>query len=265
MNIGASNLRSTLLRRKAPQIIAASIIIIIAVYVSFEFLEDVVIEGAPLTSGPLVSAIISFTGNVKDTVSSWGYPGIFGLMILESSSLPVPSEVILPFSGYLVSTGQLNFLETVVVATVAAIVGSLIDYYIGLKGIEALTKRKVLGRALLSMDQLTFAGKWFSKYGALAIFLGRLIPGVRTLISFPAGAAKMPLPKFLVYTTAGCLLWNSILIYVGYYLGKKWAEVASVSHYILIAVIGALAVVIIGYLVRRRRKRMEQSKIKETN
>ena len=254
------SLRVTKLRRKAPQIITAAIIIIIAVYVSFEFLEDVFYEGSSLTSGPLVSAIISFTGNIKHTVSLWGYPGIFGLMILESSSLPVPSEVILPFSGYLVSTGQLNLWITIIVATVAAIVGSLIDYYIGLKGIEVLSKRRVLGRVLFSMDQLAFADKWFSKHGSLMIFLARLIPGIRTLISFPAGAAKMPITKFLIYTTAGCILWNSLLIYVGYYLGNNWTEVASVSHYILIAVAVALAVVISGYLIGRRRKRKALSK-----
>jgi membrane protein DedA with SNARE-associated domain len=202
-----------------------------------------------------VSAIISFTSNVKNTISLWGYPGIFGLMILESSSLPVPSEVILPFSGYLVSTGQLNLWITIIVATVAAIVGSLIDYYIGLKGIEALSKRRVLGRVLFSMDQLAFADKWFSKYGSLTIFLARLIPGIRTLISFPAGATKMPITKFLIYTTAGCILWNSLLIYVGYYLGNNWTEVASVSHYILIAVLVALAGGVSGYLIMRRGKK----------
>ncbi len=254
----SQNSRFMFLRRKAPQIIAATIIIIIAVYVSFEFLEDVFIEGAPLTSGPLVRAIMSFTGNVKDTVSSWGYLGIFGLMLLESSSLPVPSEVILPFSGFLVFKGQLNFIVTVAVATVAAIMGSLIDYYIGLKGIEVLTKRKVLGRALLSMDQLTFAGNWFNKYGSLTIFLARLIPGIRTLISFPAGATKMPLAKFLVLTTAGCILWNSLLIYVGFYLGSKWAEVAGISHYILLAVVASLALLFGGYMLIRRRKRKTQ-------
>src|SRR5665647_3667300 len=135
-------------------------------------------------------------------------------MILESSSLPVPSEVILPFSGYLVYTGQLNLWITIIVATIAAIVGSLIDYFIGLKGIEVLSKRRVLGRVLFSMDQLAFADEWFSKYGSLTIFLARLIPGIRTLISFPAGAAKMPLTKFLVYTTAGCILWNLSLIHI---------------------------------------------------
>ena len=253
--MAAHTSRFTELRRKAPQIITAAIIIIIAVYVSFEFLQDFFVEGSSLTSGPLVSAIISFTNNIKDTVSLWGYPGIFGLMILESSSLPLPSEVILPFSGYLVSTGQLNLWITIIVATVAAIVGSLIDYYIGLKGVEVLSKRRVLGRVLFSMDQLAFADKWFTKHGSLTIFLARLIPGIRTLISFPAGAAKMPITKFLIYTTAGCLLWNSLLIYVGYYLGNNWTEVASISHYILIAVIVALAVAISGYLISRRKRK----------
>jgi membrane protein DedA with SNARE-associated domain len=249
------NSRFALLRRKAPQIIVITIIAIIAVYVLFELLADVLIEGAPLTSGPLIGAIVSLMHDVKDTVSSWGYSGIFCLMVLESSSLPVPSEVVLPFSGYLVSVGQLNFWVTVVVATVAALIGSLIDYYIGLKGIEALTKRKILGRALFSEDQLTFASKWFNRYGSLMIFLARFVPGIRTLISFPAGAAKMHLAKFVVITTAGCLLWNTLLIYVGYYLGTNWTEVASISHFILIAVIATSAALVVVYLVMRRRKR----------
>ena len=255
--MGAPNSKFALIRKKAPQIIAATIIIVLAVYVLFEITEDVLIEGTPITSGPLISAIMHLTSNVKTTVSSWGYPGIFGLMTLEASSLPIPSEVILPFSGYLVSIGQLNFLETLIVATVAAIIGSLIDYYIGLKGIQALAQRRILGRAIFSVDQLTYAGKWFSKYGAVMIFLGRLIPGIRTLISFPAGAAKMPLAKFLAFTTAGCILWNSVLIYVGYYLGKNWTEVAGIAHYVIIAVIAALALIVAIYLVMRRRKRKQ--------
>ena len=250
-----ANSRFAMLKRKAPQIIIATIIIVIAAYVLVEFLEDILIDGAPLTSGPLVSAIMSFTSDAKNTVSSWGYPGIFGLMVLESSSLPIPSEVILPFSGYLVHAGRLDFWLTVIVATVAAIAGSLVDYYIGLKGVEVLTKRRILGRVLFSADQLAFAAKWFSKYGSLTIFLARLVPGIRTLISFPAGAARMPLPKFLVFTTAGCILWNSLLIYVGFYLGNNWAEVASVSHYILIAVVAGLVMLIVAYFVMRRKRR----------
>ena len=243
-----------LLRKKAPQIIAIVIIFVIAFYLLVEIIEDVLIEGTPITSGPLISAIMSFTSNVKTTVSSWGYPGIFGLMILEASSLPIPSEVVLPFSGFLVSLGRLTFVETLFVASVAAILGSLIDYWIGLRGVEVLTKQRILGRAIFSVDQLKKADKWFNKYGIVMVFLGRLIPGIRTLISFPAGAAKMPLAKFLAFTAAGCVLWNSVLIYVGYYLGSNWTEVAGVSHYIIIGVVASLLVVFVLYLVMHNRR-----------
>jgi membrane protein DedA with SNARE-associated domain len=249
------NSRFAFLKRKAPQIIAATIIIVIAAYVLFELVVDVLVEGAPYTGGPLINAIVSFMHNVVDMVSDWGYTGLFGLMVLESSSLPVPSEIVLPFSGYLVSVGHLNFGLTILVATVAALVGSLVDYYIGLKGVEVLTKHRILGRTLFSADQIAFAGNWFTKHGSLTIFLARLVPGIRTLISFPAGAAKMPLAKFLVFTTAGCILWNSLLIYIGFYLGTNWTEVASFSHYILIAVVAGFAVLIAAYLVRRRKRK----------
>ena len=106
-----SNQNLEQLRRKAPQLIVAAIAIVVVVYLVFDILEDVVIEGAPMTSGPLISAIISLTRSVTATVQSWGYIGIFVLMLLESSSLPIPSEVILPFAGYLVSMGQLECLD----------------------------------------------------------------------------------------------------------------------------------------------------------
>ena len=116
-----SNQRIEKLRRKAPQLIVVGIAIAIIVYLLFEILEDVFIEGAPMTSGPLISAVISLTHNVKDTVQSWGYSGVFVLMLLESCSVPIPSEVILPFAGYLVSKGVLNLWITVIISTVAGI------------------------------------------------------------------------------------------------------------------------------------------------
>lgn len=242
------------LRRKAPQIFFIAITIAIIIYIVLSILEDVVIEGGPITGGPVIGAIMSLTGNVTQTVKSWGYYGVFGLMLLESSSLPVPSEVILPFAGFLVFKGILNLWLVTFVATVAAIIGSLIDYYIGLKGIEVLTKYKILGKALFSMDQLTFAARWFNKYGAPTIFLARLVPGLRTLISFPAGAAKMKLSKFLVYTTAGCILWNGLLIYLGWFLGQNWNEVAGITHYLIIATVVTMILVITAFLIRRKRK-----------
>jgi len=247
------------LRRKAPQILVAAIVIIVAVYLLFEILEDVA-TGAPMTNAPLIGAIIFLTRDVTGAVRSWGYYGIFGLMLLESSSLPIPSEVILPFAGYLASTGQLNIWITVTLATVAGLAGALIDYYIGLKGVQSLTQHKVLGRVLISPNQLELAGKWFEKNGALTVLVSRLIPGFRTTFSFPAGAARMPLFKFIAYTTAGCLLMNAILVYVGWFLGKNWTEVAGVSHYLIIATVVAIVIAVAALWVRRRRKEAQKQK-----
>ena len=181
-------------------------------------------------------------------------------MLLESSSVPIPSEVILPFAGYLVSMSQLNFWVTIVVATVAGAAGSLIDYYIGLKGVHVLAQRRLLGRVLLSMGQLEVAARWLNKYGILMVFLGRLIPGFRTIVSFPAGAVRMSMAKFVTFTTAGCLVWNSILVYVGFYLGSNWIEVAGVSRYLILGAIAAVLIIIVIYLIIRR-KRMRANQI----
>ena len=249
--------RLGILRRKAPQLIIAGIAIAIIVYVLFEILEDVFIEGAPMTSGPLISAVISLTHNVKDTVQSWGYSGVFVLMLLESSSLPIPSEVVLPFAGYLISKGILNVWITVAVATAAGITGSLIDYYIGLKGVQSLAKHKILGRVILSQKQLEVAASWFTKHGASMVFFSRLIPGFRTIVSFPAGAVRMKLPKFIAYTTAGCIVWNVVLIYIGWYLGKNWVEVAGISRYLILASVIGFLILAFYLLIRRKRIRAE--------
>ena len=248
------------LRRKAPQLIAVAIAIAVVVYLVLDFLEDVVIEGGPVTSEPIISLILFITRGVTTAVQAWGYPGIFGLMLLESSSLPIPSEVILPFAGYLASMGQLDFWITLTVATIAGTAGAVIDYYIGLKGVQALTKHKILGKTVLSMNQLEMAEKWFLKYGSLMVFISRIIPGFRTTFSFPAGAAKMKMPKFLAFTTAGCLLWNVILIYLGWYLGKNWTQVAGVSHYLIIAAVAAILIILIYLIIRIRKTQKLKTK-----
>ena len=185
-----------------------------------------------------------------------GYYGVFGLMVLEASSLPIPSEVVLPFAGYLISTGEygLDFIIMIGVATVAAFIGSLIDYYIGLKGYQAITKYRLFGRTLCSESQLQTAVNWFTRYGPMMVFAARLVPVFRTIISFPAGAVRMPLAKFAAYTITGCILWNTLLIYVGYYLGNNWAQVAEIAHYLVIVAIVAFAALIAYLLVRRRRR-----------
>lgn len=240
--------------------IAIAIAVIVVVYFVLDFLEDVVIGGAPVTSEPIISLILSITQSVTATVQAFGYSGIFVLMLLESSSLPIPSEVILPFAGYLVSWGKIDVWITLMLATIAGILGSLIDYYIGLKGVQSLTKHKVLGKVLLSTTQLEIAEKWFMKYGNLMVFVSRLIPGFRTTFSFPAGAAKMPLKKFLAFTTAGCLLWNALLIYLGWYLGKNWTQVAGYTRYLIIAGAMVIVIIIIIYVLRWRQQGIKKQK-----
>jgi membrane protein DedA with SNARE-associated domain len=251
------------IRRKAPQIVVIAIALAIIVYVLVEILEDIFVQGIPITVNPIVAFIVSLTQNATATVSGWGYWGVFVLMLLESSSLPIPSEVVLPFAGYLVSAGQLNFWVTVAVATVAGVLGALVDYYIGLRGSSFLNQRRILGRVIFSRSQLEVAAGWFGRYGAMAVFACRLIPGFRTIVSFPAGAVKMPLAKFVVFTTAGCLLWNGLLIYLGYFLGSRWQQVAGISHYIIIAAVVALAFAFVAFLVwrRNRAKRKQPQKL----
>jgi membrane protein YqaA with SNARE-associated domain len=168
-----SNRRFERLRRKAPQIVIAAIAIAIVVVVLLEILEDIFVEGAPATGGPLQglwNAIVLITQNVTSAVSSWGYPGVFVLMLLESSSLPIPSEVVLPFAGYLVSSGQLNFWVCVAVATIAGVAGSLIDYYLGMKGAHVLVEHKIFGKSFFTKGQLETTMRWFGRHGAVVVF-----------------------------------------------------------------------------------------------
>ena len=253
------NLRQKLgrLKRKAPHLLPIAIVAIVVAVIFLDTLEDTLIEGGSFAGTPIgtiLNAIIAFTQGVTTTISSWGYAGIFLLMLLEASSLPIPSEVILPFSGYLVSLGQLNFWIIILDSTLAGITGSLIDYYIGRKGTNLLVRRRVLDKLLFNKTRLEMAETWFDKYGAFAVFLSRMIPGFRTLVSFPAGAVKMPIRKFVAYTTAGCIVWNAFLVYIGVYLGTNWRMVASVSHYLIIGGVAAILVILAVFLIRRKNR-----------
>jgi membrane protein DedA with SNARE-associated domain len=237
------------LRRRAPLLIFLAIAIALVIYVAFEILVE-----PSWTDGPLISTVMYFTKNVTQTISSWGYIGIFGLMIIEASSFPIPSEIILPFSGYLVSQELLNLWATILTATLGALVGSFIDYYIGLKGYQAITKYRLFGRSLCSESQLQTAVTWFTRYGPLMVFGARLVPVFRTIISFPAGAVRMPLAKFSAYTITGSAIWNALLIYVGYYLGNNWAKVAGIANYLVIVAIIAIAALATYLIIKRRRR-----------
>jgi membrane protein DedA with SNARE-associated domain len=186
----------------------------------------------------LFNSIITY---ITSFISSLGYPGIFSLMVVESAMIPIPSEIIMPFSGFLVATGKLSFFEVVLAGSFGNLIGSIITYYLGIK----------IGRPLIikygkyiffSESHLRFTEKLFERLGDKISFIGRLLPGVRTYVSFPLGIAKANLIKFMIYTLIGSLIWNALLTYAGLRLGSNWQSFHKYSPYLdIVAVIMIIA------------------------
>ena len=181
-------------------------------------------------------------------ISTIGYAGVFFLMALESMITPIPSELVMPFAGFLVSTGQFDLLLVVLAGAFGSLLGSLISYYAGmLLGRPLLLKYGKL--LLLKESHLEITEKWFNKHGSKAIFIGRLIPVVRHLISIPAGFARMNVLRFSVFTFAGALLWCIILVYAGIVLRQNWYVILNYTEIIDIFItIGIVVAVIFFYL-----------------
>jgi membrane protein DedA with SNARE-associated domain len=187
-------------------------------------------------------------------IGSIGYAGVFLLMVAESMVLPVPSEAVMPFAGFLVADGALSPLLVVVFATFGSVVGSLIGYAIGRFGGRPFVSR--WGRYLL-LDQhdLAWTDRFFQTRGSVTILVSRFIPIVRHLISIPAGMGRMRLPAFIIFTVLGASLWNSFLTWCGYALKRNWDTVMRFSHLIDIAVVVILAFLLALYLIRHLRRK----------
>lgn len=179
-----------------------------------------------------------------------GYLGVMVAMAIESAMIPLPSELILPYAGFLVSDlsqlepltgGPWNYWIVVVVATIGNTLGSLVAYVIGAYGGRPFLER--YGRYLLIRPhEIELADRFFANHGAATVFVGRLLPVVRTFISFPAGVARMPLGKFIVYSTAGAFPWSMLLVYAGVVLGANWVDIRHALQPFDLAI--ALAVVL---------------------
>jgi membrane protein DedA with SNARE-associated domain len=251
-------MRLRYLNSRSRYAILAAVLFVICISVLFsDSIEDLVTGSGGANSSGLVQAVTGVVTNLVITaINNTGYLGIFSLMLLEATSLPVPSEVILPFAGYLVSQGRLDFWVTVVLATSAGVFGALIDYYIGLfLGMRVISNYG--SRLFISDEQMQNVQSLFQKHGGIIIFLSRLVPGIRTLSSFPAGSARMNLPKFVVYTALGCFIFDTALVYVGDYFGSNWGVVRSIG----ILEIGATVAVIVAaafVFMRMRRKSLPQ-------
>jgi membrane protein DedA with SNARE-associated domain len=194
---------------------------------------------------------------VTATIGDYGLFAVFGLMLLESMGIPIPSEAISPFAGYLVSLEQISFLGAVAAGILGNLIGSWIAYFIGLWGGRELWLR--YGRFVgMRGHHLAVAEKWFDKYGEFTVFISRCLPVVRTFISFPAGTARMNFAKFTFYTFAGCVPWVFALTYFGYYLGENWDRVGSYLHYLDYTVILAVLVGAVYLFLRWRSSRSSQ-------
>ncbi len=178
----------------------------------------------------MVERIIGLlAGFIIATISSMGYGGIVLLMAIESACIPLPSEIIMPFSGYLVFAGTLSLWGVATAGAVGCVLGSLVAYGVGALGGRPLVVK--YGKyVLISHHDLDLADRWFQRHGDITIFIGRLLPVVRTFIAFPAGVARMSLWRFVFYTFVGSLLWCWGLAWIGRKLGENWNTLGVYFH-----------------------------------
>lgn len=211
---------------------------------------------APGTLDERMLTVFAAPGDwARNAVSSGGYPALAGLILAENLFPPIPSEIILPVAGYYVGEGTLSFILAVLAATVGSVVGALILYAIARYGGRAVVLK--LGKfARVREDDLDKADAWFDKRGGWFVFFGRLVPGVRSLISIPAGLSEMPVWRFTLLTAAGSALWNSALIGAGWALGSNYERVADYVGPVATVVVAVCVVLVLGlvtWALKRRR------------
>jgi membrane protein DedA with SNARE-associated domain len=196
---------------------------------------------------------------VTRVIEALGYPGLTVLVALENIFPPIPSEIILPLAGFLTGQGQFSFPLVLLATTLGSILGAMLLYGIGAAIGQQRIRRLVekYGHwALLTPDDLTRSELWFDRYGPIAVFVGRLVPVVRSLVSIPAGYRRMPVAQFLVLTGFGSALWNGALVSLGWALGENWhliEEYVGWLQYVVAAVVAVLVIRFVWLRVRNRR------------
>jgi len=213
----------------------------------------------------MIAKLIEFlSGIIVAVISTLGYSGIVLLMAIESACIPLPSEIIMPFSGYLVSTGEMNIWLVGIAGAVGCVLGSLVAYWVGSKGGRPLIEK--YGRyVLVSPHDLDLADRWFANYGEVIVFVSRLLPAIRTFIAFPAGVARMNLKRFVIYTFAGSLPWCLGLAYIGQKLGEKWNQDETLKTWFhrFDFVIGIVGVLLGGWWIWRHVRHLRRAKTAE--
>ena len=206
----------------------------------------------------MLSTVVAAIGAwIVGVISAGGYAGVIALMAVESACIPLPSEIIMPFAGYLAETGRFSLVLAATAGAVGCNLGSTVAYVVGARGGRALVER--WGRyVLLDRAELDRADRFFHRFGGPAVFAARLLPFVRTFIALPAGIARMPFLPFQIYTFVGSWLWCYALAYVGFYLGARWETdptLRTVLHQADLAIVAVLAAGIAWFIWQRLRRR----------
>lgn len=199
------------------------------------------------------------TGWATDLMAALGAPGAGVIVALENVFPPIPSEVILPLAGFAAGRGEFSVLSAVLWTTGGSIVGAWALYLVGMLAPEHRVRKALSTLPMVHVADVERAEAWFDDHGRSAVFLGRMVPGVRSLVSIPAGARRMPWYEFLLFTAAGSLIWNSVFIYGGYALGSRWGLVEQYAGLFQIVVIVAL-VSLVGFMVLRRYRKRRRAK-----
>ena len=195
-----------------------------------------------------IEAIITVLSRfVINTISTWGYTGIILTMAIESACIPLPSEIIMPFSGYLVTSGRFTMLGVTLAGSIGNLLGSIVAYYAGVWGGRPFVERYG-PYMLISQKDLDRADRWFAGYGEATVFFSRMLPVVRTFISLPAGMARMNFPRFVLFTFLGALPWCYFLAYIGVKMGERWDQLREYFHQFDI-VIGLCLVIAMVYFL----------------
>ena len=203
------------------------------------------------------AALASF---VIAMISAGGYLGIAGLMAIESACIPLPSEIIMPFSGYLVSTGRFDLLLVATAGAVGCNVGSTVAYFIGRYGGRPLVE-KWGAYLLMSRRDLEITDRFFARFGGTAVLVGRLLPVVRTFIALPAGIARLPQLRFQIYIFIGSWPWCFGLAYIGYKLGERWnsdPRLQAIMHRLDLLVLALIVLAVCWYVWRHLRRGREE-------
>jgi membrane protein DedA with SNARE-associated domain len=195
---------------------------------------------------PLVSA-------ATNVVDSLGLAGVFVLMTLESACIPIPSEAIMLFAGFNVSEGKMTLFGIVAAGVLGNVVGSLIAYGVGYYGrLEVLDQNRFIH---INRSHLETADRWFQRHGSATVFFARMLPIIRTFISLPAGVARMPLGRFVLFTTAGCIPWVLMLAIIGREVGDRWDQWKNHLHYADYVIAALIIAAVVYWIIRRRRSR----------